>query len=293
MRVLGTGRANGGISFLHALGCGNGCSAPIDLHMTVSLIDGKTENLDDKHGILEASLDWWRAKDLSLPEGDLGWQVHSDIPSGMGLKSSSALAVAALNALSNATDRTLTRVSIAHAVVNIQTQTGCSLTGGLDDAITASGLGMRLVDNNDLGYAAMLKIFNPLDLEIFIVLRGRRKSAIDKAAFEALQPRFEEACLKLLDGDLMAAFTQNGIAVAQCLSDDEALRLYSEIESGSTDRVAITGSGPAIAVLSETNSAAATAERLDSLGLNFIRTRMLQVREDDFVVDPWEDEVWA
>ena len=40
MKVYGSGRAHGGISLLHALGCGNGSSTPIDLWTHVGLVEG-------------------------------------------------------------------------------------------------------------------------------------------------------------------------------------------------------------------------------------------------------------
>ena len=52
MKVYGSGRAHAGISLLHALGCGNGCSTPIDLSTYVGLVEGPSIPEGDEHNLL-------------------------------------------------------------------------------------------------------------------------------------------------------------------------------------------------------------------------------------------------
>ncbi|GIS49417.1 MAG: hypothetical protein Ct9H90mP23_0890 [Methanobacteriota archaeon] len=54
----------------------------------------------DEHNLLQSLLEAWKERDLPLPSGELGWLVKSEYQRGMGLKSSSALLMAAVNALS-------------------------------------------------------------------------------------------------------------------------------------------------------------------------------------------------
>ena len=103
MKVHGIGHGCAGISFLHAAGCGKGCAVPIDLGTTVMLTDAPTPIPEDESGLLGLLLERWSARNLSLPIGELGWVVKSEIPIGMGLKSSTALLVAAQRALCDAT----------------------------------------------------------------------------------------------------------------------------------------------------------------------------------------------
>ena len=54
MNVIGSGRANGAISILHALGTGRGCSVGIQLATEVQIVDTTLEVNNDRHGLLDA-----------------------------------------------------------------------------------------------------------------------------------------------------------------------------------------------------------------------------------------------
>ena len=96
MAVLGRGTAYGSISLLHALGAGYGASLSLDLPAKVMLRDTPDrQEIIDPHGLLEAVMSTWVEVGLQVPDGELHWMVRSEIPSGVGLKSSSAVAAAA------------------------------------------------------------------------------------------------------------------------------------------------------------------------------------------------------
>ena len=61
--------AHGGISLLHALGCGNGSSTPIDLWTYVGLVEGTSIPDGDEHKLLQLLLEAWKERDLPLPPG--------------------------------------------------------------------------------------------------------------------------------------------------------------------------------------------------------------------------------
>ena len=96
MAVLGTGTSNGGCSLLHAAGLGYGATLALDLRVTVRLLDKQSKRvLDDPDDLLGTILQTWGDSNLPLPDGELFWSVKSEIPPRQGLKSSSAVAVAA------------------------------------------------------------------------------------------------------------------------------------------------------------------------------------------------------
>ena len=103
MAVLGEGIAHGAISILHAAGIGYGCSIAIDLNMTVRILDRVPRNpIDDPDGVLENVQKVWKEAGHETPD-ELHWVVRSEIPPQRGLKSSSALCIAAFRALCDAT----------------------------------------------------------------------------------------------------------------------------------------------------------------------------------------------
>ena len=98
MTVFGTGRANGGISRLHAAGLGKGCSVGLQLETRVSLVEGPAFAPQDEHRVLDSVLAVWGEFGYPMSDGT-GWRVETEVPVGQGLKSSAALACAAARAL--------------------------------------------------------------------------------------------------------------------------------------------------------------------------------------------------
>ena len=100
MAVLGTGTANGGCSLLHAAGLGYGASLALDLPVKVRLLDKPSKReLSDEDNLLLSVEKSWEKFGHALPTVEFYWSVNSKIPQRQGLKSSSAVAVAAILAL--------------------------------------------------------------------------------------------------------------------------------------------------------------------------------------------------
>ena len=129
MAVLGKGQAHGACSLLHAAALGYGAAMALDLPATVRLLDkpSKREVLDDD-GVLTALLESWVSGGHPLPEGyakeDLHWGVKSDVPKKQGLKSSAAVCIAALRALCDATDTSLSDPELVALAANAQIAAG-------------------------------------------------------------------------------------------------------------------------------------------------------------------------
>ena len=183
MAVLGKGSAHGACSLLHAAALGYGASIALDLSITVRLLDkpSKSEVVDDDN-LLDSILHVWIEASLPMPKGfqrdELHWGVKSKIPKQQGLKSSSAVYVAAFRALGNATETAVSDVLAVELSVRAQIHAGVSLTGSVDDAWACATVGWKLVDPQaevDSGVLLEGDGPNPDDWAVILILRGARE----------------------------------------------------------------------------------------------------------------------
>ena len=283
MKVHGIGHGCAGISFLHAAGCGKGCAVPIDLGTTVMLTDAPTPIPEDESGLLGLLLEGWSARNLSLPIGELGWVVKSEIPIGMGLKSSTALLVAAQRALCDATQTNMSAAMCNNLLSSVQLAAGVSITEAIDDITVSSDSSIPwLVAATDVADPLSEPVIVPMK-EVFIVIRNQPKAEVNIAEFHDRRDRFEDVVRMLRTDRPIEAFRLNGHLVAEALGDDEATHLCEDIEIETNCPAAITGSGPAIGVLADANQADKLTKFLDMRELNWIRTRMSIVQKFEVV----------
>ena len=211
MAVLGRGEGYGSVSLLHALGFGYGCSLGLDLKVRALLRDSPPrDEPDDPHGLLAAVLHTWQEAGLSIPEEEIHWQIRSEIPAGIGLKSSAAVAVAAIRALCDATGIALENHQIVDLAGRSQLACGCSLTGSVDDAWAAIESGWKVVDPRLPAVEGVLlagDFPNPEEWAVFIIDRGERTAEIDPNSFAMHQGQFVKALIALQQKQVLVAQT--------------------------------------------------------------------------------------
>jgi shikimate kinase len=275
MTVLGIGTANGGISILHALGLGKGCSVGVDLITTVRLLDEPSAVEEDDHGLLDAVLACWRS--AQLPSADVcGWAVESELPVGQGLKSSSSVACAALRALNESAWAGLSDNEIADLAVAAQRRAKCTLTGSMDDVWADLCPGWKLVDPlRTASESVLLEGELEQGLTVLLGLRGERKSTIELGAFKQHHQIFERALASLAGGSPLEALSANGMAVAAATDDFEALRICNLCIATGAIAAGISGSGPAIAVVCYPQDSQTLFSNLSDSGLEVIPTRFV------------------
>ena len=253
MAVLGSGNSNGGCSLLHAAGLGYGASLALDLPVKVRLLDKEPrKELDDPDGLLEQVLIAWRNAGHSVPEGSLFWSVTSKIPPRQGLKSSSAVSVAAIRALCDATEIELENADIVDLSATAQLAAGVSLTGSYDDSWAAVEGGWKLVDINaeDARSGLLLESPGPSadDWDVILVCRGDRDNRPALEDFTFHQQAFAQALNALQEGKELVAVTWNGRGVIGALNDPIGRRLSNDAFVNGARAAGISGSGPAIAI---------------------------------------------
>ena len=266
MAVLGVGTANGSCSLLHAAGLGYGASLALDLPVKVRLLHKESKKvLSDPDGLLEAVFDSWKAAGHNLPEGELFWSVKSKIPPRQGLKSSSAVSVAAIKALCDATGIELENADIVDIAASAQLASGVSITGSYDDSWAAIEGGWKLIDANapDARSGLLLESQGPLseDWAVILILRGAREQRPVLEDFVYQQQAFTQALTALQEGKDLVALTWNGRGVIGALNDNTAKRMANDAVMNGARAAGISGSGPALAIFAPSISRS-TIDRL-------------------------------
>ena len=254
MAVLGRGEGHGGISILHALGAGYGAAVSISLSTRVQLRDSPVKKEPkDNHGLIPAVVDTWTGAGHPLPDSEeMHWAVRSEIPTGRGLKSSAALAVACIRALCDATETELENHQIVDIAADAQLACGCSFTGSVDDAWAAVEPGWKVVDPNVPAAEGVLmegEIEDSDDWKILILDRGPRVIEPDPERFQMHAGQFQQAITAVEQERIFNAMIQNGRAVAAALSDAAGRKACGDMSILGCRVSAISGSGPAIALI--------------------------------------------
>ena len=256
MAVLGQGRAHGACSLLHAAGTGYGASMAIDLPILVRVLDKKSKrDVHDDDGLLPHVVASWGAAghELPLDEGDLHWAVQSKIPAREGLKSSSALCVAAVRALCDATDTSLELHQIVAIAVDAQLRAGITLTGSIDDTWACASGGWKLINANepDVAQGVVLEGDGPSrdEWKLLIISRGARESRPALEDFLPHQQHFIQALNAIQEGNELVALTLNGRGVVGVTKDHRARIIANDALVNGARAAGPTGSGTAIVIV--------------------------------------------
>ena len=256
MAVLGQGRAHGACSLLHAAGTGYGASMAIDLPILVRVLDKKSKrDVHDDDGLLPHVVASWdgAGHELPLDKGDLHWAVQSKIPAREGLKSSSALCVAAVRALCDATDTSLELHQIVAIAVDAQLRAGITLTGSIDDTWACASGGWKLINANepDVAQGVLLEGDGPNrdEWKLLIVSRGARESRPELEDFLPHQQHFIQALNAIQEGNELVALTLNGRGVVGVTKDHRARIMANDALVNGARAAGPTGSGTAVVIV--------------------------------------------
>ncbi len=256
MAVLGQGTAHGACSLLHAAGTGYGVSMALDLPILVRVLDKKSKReVHDEDGVLPHIVEAWKAAGHSLPieQENLHWAVQSKIPAREGLKSSSALCVAAVRALCDSTDISLDLTDIVAIAVDAQLRAEITLTGSIDDTWACATGGWKLVNANeqDVAQGLLLEGDGPKRDEwmVLLVSRGPREVRPTLEDFLPHQQQFIQALNAIQEGNELVALTLNGRGVIGATKDHKARILTNDALVNGARAAGLSGSGTAIVIV--------------------------------------------
>ena len=258
MAVIGTGKAHGACSLLHAAGTGYGAAIALDLPVMVKALDKPSKRqLNDADDLLASVVDIWVENDLTLPNGletsDIHWAVASKIPPNRGLKSSAAVSIAAIKALCEATDTELSDAEIVNLSSQAQIRAGVSITGSIDDSWACLTKGWKLIDANAENVSDGVVMSGPgLNSDDWIVLiatREPRKSRPSLDDFAPMFQEFEKALVALQQGEIVNCLTINGRAVWSITNDIIGRKIANDAFINGARASGMTGSGPAVVIV--------------------------------------------
>lgn len=243
---------HGAISIVNAIATGKGATLGISLrtNATVETSQGNGVFISSENQTISSRL-INKVIEKIVPKKDLAKTridvlVESEIPTGYGLKSSSAISSAVGLACAKIFKPKWSEKKILVAGVDASIEAKVSLTGAFDDACGCYYGGFAVTDN----YARkIIKLENgPRDLKVLIFVPSDRKRGKIKE-LKSLKKVFEQAWDFAKKSDYWNAMILNGFATASVLNSDP--KIISELFKKGALGASISGNGPSIAAVAK------------------------------------------
>jgi len=243
---------NGAISIVNAIATWKGATLGIEskVEATVRTSAGRGIFLESENKSLSSRL-VTKAVELSVPKKDLEKNkieidITSQIPTGYGLKSSSAISSVVSLACHKIFRPHYTDEQVLSAGIDASIATKVSITGAYDDACACYFGGIVVTDNKARKIVKMQKTPTDLSTVIFIP-RSRKRGNVKKLS--VLSDVFERAWDFARDGDYWNAMILNGLATSHVLNSDP--KLISRLVENGALGASVSGNGPAIAAIAK------------------------------------------
>lgn len=224
--------AYAGVSVVNAIPAWLGSTMAVNLRIEVSIEEGS----GDHSGLVKTIIDYFKQR-IGIPE--LRVTVKSPIPPGSGLKSSSAVAVALIEAIKSRYG--LSNIDTPKLASELSIRAGVSVTGAYDDATASYHGGITFTNNKENRLLDLRE--PPEDLSVIILARGGR-AGIDPSLLRRFEDLFAEIFNIAMKGDIITAMRLNGIAIAEILGYEvEPIRAALKLGALASG---VTGNGPSI-----------------------------------------------
>jgi len=179
-----------------------------------------------------------------LEQNKISLILESEIPTGYGLKSSSAISSAVALACARIFRPKFTDQQILLAGVDASIESKVSITGAYDDACSCYFGGFNVTDNAKNKIISSEKI--PANLIVIIFIPRNRKRGNIKN-LKTLSPVFDTAWSLAKNANYWEAMIINGLATSTILNSDPKI-ITDLLEKGAM-AASISGNGPAIAAI--------------------------------------------
>jgi shikimate kinase len=241
---------HGAVSIVNAISTGKGATLGISLNIeaTVETQPGRGIIFENKESNLSSRL-IKNVVETSVPKSELEKNkitifVKSEIPSGYGLKSSSAISSVISLACAKIFKPKANDLEILRDGVHASIKSKVSITGAFDDACACYFGGFAVTDNSNIKIIKSEKAPEDLSAIIFIP-KSRRRGNVKK--LKILNGIFSQAWDLANKSDYWNAMTLNGLATSAILGSEPKI-LTDLLDSGALG-ASVSGNGPSIAAI--------------------------------------------
>jgi len=254
---MATARAtiHGAISIVNAIATGKGAALGISKKVNVEMetSHGKGVVIKIKNKSMSSRLINKVVKKIvsenELSKTKLKISLDSEIPTGYGLKSSSAISTAVALGCAKLFKPNMNDFEILSAGVDASIETKVSLTGAYDDACACYYGGFNTTDNYKRKIIHSEKCLDDISAVIFLP-RARKRGNIRKLRTQS--DVFEQAWNLAKKSDYWNAMILNGFATSALLNSDPEI-ISKLVEKGALG-ASVSGNGPSIAAVAKNNN---------------------------------------
>jgi len=257
---------HGAVSIVNAIATGKGSTLGISLGIEaiVETEPGRGIIFENRESNLSSRL-IRKVVETSIPKSELEKNkitisVKSEIPSGYGLKSSSAISSVISLACTKLFKPKATDLEILKDGVHASIESKVSITGAFDDACACYFGGFVVTDNLNIKIIKSEKAPEDLTAIIFIP-KSRRRGNVKK--LKILDGVFSQAWELASKSDYWNAMILNGLATSAILGSDPKI-ITELIDSGALG-ASVSGNGPSIAAVVKNDKISSVKKIFSSL----------------------------
>ncbi len=266
---------HGAVSLVNAIANKKGATLGISLSVeaTVETTPGKGITILSKNKTLSSRLINKTIEKIltkkDLEENKIIVNLESEIPTGYGLKSSSAISSAVALACAKIFKPNMTDQQILLAGVDASIESKVSITGAYDDACSCYFGGFNVTDNAKKKIIHSEKIPSNLVAVIFIP-KNRKRGNVKN--LKMLSSVFDNAWKLAKNSNYWEAMIINGLATSTILNSDPKI-ITDLLEKGALG-ASVSGNGPAIAAIVKKGNESGVKKVFSSLEGNIIVSKV-------------------
>jgi shikimate kinase len=241
---------HGAVSLVNAIATGKGATLGIaaKVEATIKASDGHGIQIEvDNHNLSSRLIN--KVVEYTVPKKDLEKNkieisLMSEIPTGYGLKSSSAISSVVSLACNKMFRSKFSDSQVLIPGVEASIATKVSITGAYDDACACYFGGMVVTDNYKRKIIKIQKTPTNLSAVVFVP-KSRKRGNVKN--LKNIKEIFEKAWGFAKDGEYWNAMVLNGLATSTILNSDP--KIITDLIEGGALGASVSGNGPAIAAI--------------------------------------------